>query len=437
MPQATYTQEEQIHSLSLLSNAAYDLQETSFATLQSLTTSIITKSLADTTIQGYIGTWQIVWGPVVFSEDSTAPNVVADNTMVLFYNGNSKQPVFVVAIAGTNIVSTYGWLKEDFDVDGLVDWGTVINKKVDKFLFYPSISIGTNNGLQILLGMKDTTRNNVTMLSALNSFVKSQNITGATVAVAGHSLGGALAPVLAMYMVDTASTWNTVSGSITTIQAWPTAGPTPGNADFATYYQNNFPNIAANYTSKYNTLDVIPHAWQDSMLSVIPSIYSSTKPPYIAPPETVAPYCTPTGTLVAGVFLETINQADYIPIAYTQIAASTRWISLTGTFDTATDQAAHNKINLATALEPAALSQYSPYVVFLYRFIAQLGYQHTTAYNALLLITGFAAEFNNVKNGIVNSTEDARREVGLNIALQRYYGLPAMNFVSSQTEEMA
>src|SRR5690349_2063987 len=112
---ATYSLENQIHSLSSISNAAFDLQETSLSSLQTLTTTIVKNALSDTIIQGCIGNWQLVWGPVVFSNNPNAATVVADNTMMLLYNPSpdgQTQDQFVVAIAGTNAVSMYGWFQE-------------------------------------------------------------------------------------------------------------------------------------------------------------------------------------------------------------------------------------------------------------------------------------------------------------------------------------
>src|SRR5689334_7349381 len=122
-----YPKEQQIHSLSLLSNAAFDLQEPDFTTLQGLTTSIVVDTLANSDVQKTIGTdWQLLWGPVVYSHNPNALSVVAANTMMLLYS--ASQNLFVVGIAGTNLASVYGWMQEDFQVNSLVNWGSIIKK---------------------------------------------------------------------------------------------------------------------------------------------------------------------------------------------------------------------------------------------------------------------------------------------------------------------
>ena len=55
----------------------------------------------------------------------------------------------------------------------------------------------------------------------------------------------------------------------------PTAGPTAGNGAFAAYSGKK---LGARLTPYYNTLDVVPHAWQASMLKEIPALYEPNIP---------------------------------------------------------------------------------------------------------------------------------------------------------------
>lgn len=423
---ASYSKEQQIHSLSIISNAAFDLQEPSFDTLQSLTTEIITNSLNDTVIQGCIGNWELVWGPVVFSNNPGVASVVADNTMMLVYNAAVNQ--FVVAIAGTNAVSLYGWFQEDFGVNTLVQWESIVNKKINKLLFKPSIAGGTHLGLQQLLAMKSGGN---TMLQALDAYLSSHQISGATVSVAGHSLGGALSPVMALYMQDTLQGWNTRSGSISVIEAWPTAGPTPGNADFATYVQNSV-GSSFTYTSKYNTIDVVPQAWMYASLENIPSIY-----PQITAPEQQGPQYTSIGLLVLLANLRTINKANvYIRTNYQQVQP---WTPMTGTFNTDTDKKAKDEAALVNIYATGNLAQYKPFFKAFYQFLMQMGYQHTTAYNILFDITTVTDEFTAVKHKATGTTEEQRRLSAVSSALGKYYGIEDVDIaaLAANAEETA
>ena len=420
----------QIHSISWVSNAAFDLKESSFEDLQSLTTEIVNTTLTNSNVQGLIGTWIQVWGPIVFSNDQSGATVVADNTMLLVYNEAAN--LFVVGVAGTNAVSTYGWMQEDFNVSSTVTWKSITGI-TPALLTDPTISAGTDDGLQILLTMEGpeltvTGNPTATMLAALNNYISAHSITGAQIAVTGHSLGGALSPVMAMYMQDTLSTWNT-AGNVAGIGAYPTAGPTPGNQDFANYLTKH---LGANYNSYYNSIDVVPQAWQSSSMETIPQIYGTNIPyPEAAP----GPYATTLGTMVSAAFLKTINSLDYLPINYAQAAP---WNQMVGTFDTTTDDAAVKKAGYMVAyLSGTTLTQYGPYLTFLYRFLVQAAFQHTTAYNTLLDIVDFAADYIAIKNEIVGSTEEERREANVHDALSKYFGMPNLTPLFAKHEQEA
>jgi hypothetical protein len=60
---------------------------------------------------------------------------------------------------------------------------------------------------------------------------------------------------------------------------------------------------ALSYTSKYNSLDVVPHAWQSSSVAMIPTIYE----PSIKPPASAKPTETITGSLAVGAALNALN----------------------------------------------------------------------------------------------------------------------------------
>lgn len=422
-----YTQEQQIHSLSSLSNATFGVSFTQaqggLTALQAFAEKVVTQALADTIIQGLIGTdWTPVWGPVVYSNDPGANTVIADNTMVLF--NSPSQNLFVLAIAGTNIDSMYDWFKEDFSVNTRVSWRTVVGNQVNIPILdsLAAISGGTYTGLQILLNMQDSNKN--TMISALQTAVGKLK-TKATLAVAGHSLGGALAPTMALYLHDmqqTSSNWNS-SGNISAIQAWPTAGPTPGNGSWATYYQyvvnketGSSYGAPLSYTSKYNTLDVIPQAWQSSTLANVPTIYE----PNIKQPSGSNPVETVTGVLAVGAVLNSVDTSNILSV-FNQV---TPWTAMQGTFDTTTDNAVQQKLKNAYLVIPSGLSSYTQYFINLARFLAQMAFQHTTAYNTLLNITAFAAEYAIIKqNNNPTGQSDAElheealgRKLGVNLA---------------------
>ena len=102
--------------------------------------------------------------------------------------------------------------------------------------------------------------------------------------VTGHSKGGALAPVLALFLLDTQSAltglvpahyrWNT--GSPASISCYAFAGPTPGNASFARYFQQR---LGQSFYRYANTLDPVTYAWQSDEIHKIAALYGEVSPP--------------------------------------------------------------------------------------------------------------------------------------------------------------
>jgi hypothetical protein len=91
--------------------------------------------------------------------------------------------------------------------------------------------------------------------------------------VTGHSLGGALSSVMALWLADTRTQWD--PNHQTTIQAYCYAGPTAGNTDFATYLNGR---LGENAHRIWNSLDVVPHAWNVNDLQQIPTLYEPQIP---------------------------------------------------------------------------------------------------------------------------------------------------------------
>ena len=296
--------------------------------MQKYVTTVATDVLSKTA--SIIGDWKAIWGPIVYANDPTSNSVHADNTMGMYYNATEN--VLVIAIAGTNVNSPFGWIAEDFSVHKTKSWELITGVKNSG-----NISLGTYTGLEILLGMKD--HQDDTIVSALKSFLSSNtNLSAVQLAVAGHSLGGALSPTLALYLSDTKENWD--ANNQTVIGAFPTAGPTPGDEGFASYYEKQIAADKIYYLSQHNGIDVVPHAWEKSDIEKIPTIYSD----YIVPPSDANPSETLTGTMASVAALNALATKNIIGVPvnrYQQISPST---TLNGTFDTSVDDIVSKKL---------------------------------------------------------------------------------------------
>lgn len=314
--------------------------------------------------QQYIGQWEVVWGPAIYQ----APKDVGghyDNAM--YVAANADKSVYVVAIAATNGASLYDWMQEDAGVNQTYawpaagsQWGLNLTNPSGQT---PYLSAGTTLGIQNLLcNMTDLIQTNATHGQSLLTFLTNlsqanQSLTTKPQLIfTGHSLAGALSPALATAL------FNPNGGPLSftdwsSVYVYPTAGATPGNADFASYFSAVFPQppnqpkgaTPQDYqkwnTLLWNTLDVVPHAWLIALLEEIPKIYT---PPY-------------------GVLLDVIALKDWAVKRSNDGAATGA-----GPYTQLINQSLPGKVN---PLYP---------VKDLESFLVQLLYQHISAYKSLI-----------------------------------------------------
>jgi hypothetical protein len=421
----TYATQQQIYSLSFIANAAFGLSMPSLEDLQGYVTAVTTQVIGSTATKynptAYIGTdWVSVWGTIVYSNSPNNEVVVVDNAMGLFYS--PSQNLFVIAIAGTNGNSSYDWFSENFKMNTTVAWQDIIGQggaTVPSPYQDAAIATGFATGLDILAN-KMVDANGKTMLQALNAYLVTNKTQDATLAITGHSLGGALCPVLALYIYqmqqNSTLNWNTTNG-VTTISAFPTAGPTAGESNFAAYYASVVSASEGTFTylSQYNPLDVVPQAWMLSSMETVPGIYDSNL--MNDPGCAAAPFM---GPLVLGMMAETVLKTydslkipHYNPIAYTQIEPRT---AMSGSsFDTLLNSGVIAVVqnDYIGNFSGSTLAQYSGQITSVACFLKQMLYQHTTAYTGssflfpgLLNIGGFIADYGKIKTALLDGTTD-------------------------------
>lgn len=401
---ATYSTTQMVYCFTFSVNSAADLtfdnsSGEGVSTMQSYVSKVASDVLSDSTIQGLIGSdWQAVWGPVVVAEEPTASSVVADNTMGCYYSASNN--MFVIPVAGTNPSSFFDWLTEDLDVRSLVSWSSIAGTGSG------NISLGTSTGLKVLLAMTDKTGN--TLFQALSGFISSKSIKGATVAVGGHSLGGALSPVLALLMLNQQSSWDPSASQ--KISVFPTAGPTPGDSAFASYYDGLIKGGNITYSSLYSPFDVVPLAWAESDLETIPSLYDANiKPVSGASPADLLP-----GSLACAAQINASQSQNPASNPFAQVSQGRSTIS-TASFNSVVDFAANLYLKNLTSVLQGSLQSFASSVVNLGRFAAQAVYQHAVAYPSLLNISAFNTEYqtilNNDKPSSASQTEAVREAV--------------------------
>jgi hypothetical protein len=315
--------------------------------------------------KSYIGPWSTAWGPVVF-EHQPGTLSVADNAMFVAVNGD--QSAYLVGIAGTNAASKYDMQQEDEDVSNTVAWASAFPSlghygiPSSMASLNPYLAAGTVLGVNNLLGMQDGNTQ-----ASLIQFLASLTASGplnAQLIFSGHSLGGALAPTLALALFNPAGGPLDLSKWLG-VYHYPTAGPTPGNQDFTTFLATEFTPSGPG-SQQYqvwnqnvcNTLDIVPQAWMLTTLAAIPAIYPSPwqQDPQNAPQKLL--------NAVANAISESTQGGQsglgaYVPIANQQ---------LPGTFDTS-----------------IPVTDYDS-------FKAQALHQHIGAYDTLLNVTSISSQ---------------------------------------------
>jgi len=242
--------------------------------MQKYVTKLLNINLSDTVMQGFMGSdWIAVCDPIVWVNPAQCGDkLMVDNTIACYYS--ASQNLFVLAIAGTNPGSMFDWGQEDVDIKSIAPWTDVCPVSGPTS---GNISTGTRNGMNALLS---TQSNGLSMVSALTAYIKKNSISGATIAVGGHSLGGALAPCMGLYLYDNRVALGLDNPGLAKqkIAVYAYAGPTPGDQTFAAYYESRIDGSSFAYSSVYNTLDIVPQAWALDTLQTIPTIYAGKIP---------------------------------------------------------------------------------------------------------------------------------------------------------------
>jgi hypothetical protein len=142
----------------------------------------------------------------------------------------------------------------------------------------------------------------------------------------GHSLGGALAPTLALTLL-LSKALVVESGGLDAL-VYPTAGPSPGNLNFQTLCSGSFPSSSATKekykywnTNIINSLDIVSQAWcidptlePRQNMTNIPGIYGSR--PFIIPALIANLMATVKSSMITYIPLQSTIFTSTIPLPY-------------------------------------------------------------------------------------------------------------------------
>ena len=214
--------------------------------------------------------WRVVWGPALN----------ADRSNLLYAARNSQTGQLAVSIRGSDFSFWLNWI-EDLAVLRVVPY----NEFVPTAGNTAQIAFGTAVGLRQILRAQDGTESLESFLTAVPE--------GTPILITGHSLGGCLASVLAPCVAD----WR---GSASSLAVYTIAAPSPGNAEFAVYYNTLFTDPSGHSTAFrfFNNLDVVPNAW--ATLATVMTYY----PPMVPSPSDIDKIVVRAETAVGGKYCQ-------------------------------------------------------------------------------------------------------------------------------------
>ena len=217
------------------------------------------------------GEWQAVW--IGLTQDRANLAYIAQNT---------SQNAFAVSLRGTQFNSLID-LSEDLNVGAVAEF-TVATGATESLL----VSLGSMKAFTEVISATYVP-NRTTLLQALIMLIENAP-ESPTLYITGHSLGGAMATMVALYL--SAQTWSNQPA----FAVYTFAAPTAGLQAFASYFDLVFPDNSWRY---YNVWDLVPNAWVVTQnvnygLSYVqetfyPSIASSVPIPILAPGQSIGP----------------------------------------------------------------------------------------------------------------------------------------------------
>jgi hypothetical protein len=252
-------------ALAYIANLGYNIDEGDCQAAGEISDLIVEQLNSQDIVKGQ---WQPVWGPYVYKFPLIAR--FRDNTFYVVQNTQDPSR-YVVAIAGTNPCEIWDWVLEDFMVGHMTHWTYGHAPSAAKISAAAALSLSILQNAVPCPGLPGAGQH---LKDFLREAVAGSG-GGVSVTVTGHSLGGEMASTAALWLADTQGgqagrleEWDPDGKA--TVSACCFAGPTAGNRQWAAYYDSR---IGERTCRVWNSMDIVPHAWNTGDLSELPDLY--------------------------------------------------------------------------------------------------------------------------------------------------------------------
>ena len=199
----------------------------------------------------YAKDFTLTWGPSVILDQGTtkADSKGYSANVTAIFKGPSGD--YRVVTSGTNPLSDFDVTEEDNDIVQTALSGLISSAPWDA-----SISKGA------MAGAKDILQGIIPLGGRLLGYLTHHASNGGRVTIVGHSLGGALASVLALYLK--------AELPAAKIGCFTFAAPTAGNQQFADYFDKIMKGLS---TRIFNSKDIVPNSWDANTITNDKNIY--------------------------------------------------------------------------------------------------------------------------------------------------------------------
>jgi hypothetical protein len=212
----------------------------------------------------------IVWGPAVHQPAPALPGMPARLSDALVFACRDRDTgEYYIVFRGTNTISPTEWLLQDFMVQKQVPWRELRDGPAPEEAL---VSEGSAKAITLRLGLRPVPGAPGRGLSLEEFLVSTLEASAGPFVMhfTGHSLGGLLAPAMALWLRDRVEGKGReeLAGRLK-LDVYGYAAPTAGNRAFADYLSSRLPG-----NRRYaNELDIATLAWEEKAMRTMLSLY--------------------------------------------------------------------------------------------------------------------------------------------------------------------